>query len=1052
MNTACFALSGLLIFAICPALAHSSSVATVAVDIPVAIYPTSQSAPLTEGGRLILVVSVPTLRRVVIAPEDVTDASLRITLSRFPAAGSIAVYRAIRALSETTTKNDFESKPFAILPFSGFRTGPYSPRASKTAEIAGFGDAVRRSLNDATSGLPLLLVVQGVTSGQTVSLSLSSTVMSVEIVSHPKAALFVPLVKLRKDVYVHSQDGHLFYGNQRLRLWGCVRPQVPNIETADRIADMGFNAIRMWGPRTTETSGPLVDDKTGEFLPASSGSGSQLDEYDRFFARAKKDRLFIMSTGLTDIAQASEKSVWLKGDGRDWPEWQKAMSSHPDIWMINFMAAVDDRLLRARKQQVKDYLTHVNPYTGRDYAHEEAIAIYELANENAHVKRTLEKGFEKWPPFFVHELQLSWNQWLIRRYHDDAGLTLAWAKLDHGEFLSDGTVKLEPIVSDQTGYGKRRASDFIRFLIQLDSGLNKQIEDFARSFAPKNVGVAIIPFSYDTQYQASNAWLFDNTQSGEVANFGMYFWSLQSPLNKPPGMYVMDSSTVQGKITAIYETMDGRPDPYRAAYPYRLAALASWQDWDAIFFHYWDGFVKKGRTFSDEDYLAGSLSYISPSHYWTAVYYEKDPALLSSMAIAGQMFIRGAISPAPHPLTYVLGAKSIFDLGALGGADLARATYSQGARILFRPDSDSATTVVGAMSPDVDAKPAGAVAMGEQVLWDWPNNRLIIDTPTAKAYVGSPHGNYRFHDGTVVGGFEGSFVAFGISSMDGKPINGKDASRKLYFTAVNDAKNTGYKIRFDEASDPMPSGGPFGIGKLIENNGTAPVLVDRAPYKVWFPTDLTGTFEGFDLARRQRFSKIVTEGRLENDGDDLYLNSLSIRSPGTHAIATPQTDIVASPASARQTVPASVPPPHTVVVELAAIWNPLPGVRWSDNILSVAAHLRQAGLQTETITPNAEHLRLPDTAALFHSACDVDILFRAGTMSSINAVFKQPPVLSVVMAEYDRQFGVAIEKHIASSEDQVSTIVWKNTYGKRSLTVTVTETQGTLSIGYTIDF
>src|SRR3984957_3412873 len=293
------------------------------------------------------------------------------------------------------------------------------------------------------------------------------------------------------------------------------------------------------------------------------------------------------------------------------------------------------------------------------------------------------------------------------------------------------------------------------------------------------------------------------------------------------------------------------------------------------------------------------------------------------MAIAGQMFIRGAISPAPHPLTYVLGAKSIFDLGALGGVDLARATYSQGARILFRPDSDTATTIVGSASPGIDSRPMEAIAMGDQVLWDWPNSRLIIDTPTAKAYIGAPHGNYRFHDGTVVGGFEGSFIAFGMSSMDGKPILGRDGSRKLYLTAVSEAKNTGYKIRFDEASDPMPAGGPLGIGKLIESNGTAPILVDPAPYKVWFPTDLTGTFEGFDLARRLRFSKPLTEGHLTYNGRDLYLASLSIRSSGAKLLTTPQTDIVAPVQSGKRAsaIPLAAPSRRAPMIELARIWN-----------------------------------------------------------------------------------------------------------------------------------
>ena len=322
MKTARIALSALFALSFCTALAQSQGVPTVAVDIPIATYQASQSSTLADDGQLILVVSVPTLSRVILAPEDVLDASLRISLSHTPSSGSIAVYRGIHTPSRNITKSDFESKPFAILPFSNFRADSYYPRGPKLLDVTGFGDAVRKSLIDATSGLPLLLVAEGISPGQAANLSLGSTVMSVRVVSHPKTTLFAPPVQPQKNVYVHNQDGHLFYGEQRLRLWGCVRPQVPNVETADRIANMGFNAIRMWGPRITETSGPLIDEETGEFLQALPGDGSQLDEYDRFFARAKKDGLFIMVTGLTDIAQASEKSTWLRGDGRDWTEWQ----------------------------------------------------------------------------------------------------------------------------------------------------------------------------------------------------------------------------------------------------------------------------------------------------------------------------------------------------------------------------------------------------------------------------------------------------------------------------------------------------------------------------------------------------------------------------------------------------------------------------------------------------------------------------------------------------------------------------------------------------------
>ena len=1034
---------------------QQAATASVQIDIPTETDPVGQTGSIADNGTLILTINVPTLQRAVLAPADVVDASLEISLANSSPLGSIAVYRLAHPGSKSDlTRADFASEPMAILPVEKLPPSSSLSRGARVVEVRGLGNDVRNALTNSPEGLPILLIARTKAPNDRLVLGIRDTVVKVTIISHPKVTLFTPPVRQREGVYAHNRDGHLYYGDQRLRLWGCVRPQLPNIETVDRIASMGFNAIRMWGPRANNSSkgsSALIDDRSGKFVSTSPGDGSPLDEYDRFYAEAKKDGLFIMATGLTDFPHVSSKSEWLKGDGKNWPDWQKAMSSKPDDWIVNFMAAVDDRLYRARQQQVRNYLTHINPYTGKDYAHDEAIAIYELANENAHVKRTLEKGFEKWPPFFVSELQQRWNQWLTLRYRNDVDLMRAWTKLDANETLIAGSIKLEPVILHRDGYSTRRGSDFIRFLIEIDGEFNKKLESYARTFAPMGVGVAVIPFSYDTQYMPSNAWLFDDTNRADVANFGMYFWSLQNPLTKPPGMYVMDSSTVERKITVIYETMDGRPDPYRAAYPYRLAALASWEDWDAIFFHYWDGFHEKGRTYSDEDYLTGTLSYIAPTHYWTAVYYEKDPALLSTMAIAGQMFIHGAIAPAPHPLTYVLGAKSIFDLGALNGADLARATYSQGARIRFEPDSDSGTTVEGEVHESLDAPPTEAISMGDQVLWDWPNGRLIIDTPTAKAYAGIPHGKYRFADGTVVGGFDDHFVSFGMISSDGTPLIGANGARKIYISAANDARNTGYHIQFNEAVDPMPSGGPLGIGSLIKENGTSPVQVDRVPFQVWFPTDLKGHFNGYDLARRQRLNKVVLNGHLEHDGTELYLGSLFIDKPGTHTIATPQPDSI---------TPAPTPPAtHPGVISggmadtrLANLWNPLPGIKWSDSLQEVEDHLRSSGVHFDAATLVSGHLHLANTDALFRTASNADVIGQNDRILSISVVFSQPPLLTNVIAAYDKQLGPAVEKHIADTEDQITTVKWSRREGDATLTVTLTETQGTLGIVYTATF
>jgi hypothetical protein len=317
--------------------------------------------------------------------------------------------------------------------------------------------------------------------------------------------------------------------------------------------------------------------------------------------------------------------------------------------------------------------------------------------------------------------------------------------------------------------------------------------------------------------------------------------------------------------------------------------------------------------------------------------------------------------------------------------------------------------------------------------------------------VGIPHGKYRFTDGTVVGGFDDHFVSFGMISSDGAPLIGANATRRIYISAANDARNTGYHIQFNEAVDPMPSGGPLGIGKLIKENGTSPVQVDRVPYQVWFPTNLNGHFDGYDLARRQRLNKVVLNGHLEHDGTELYLGSLFIDKPGTHTIATPQPDFI----TRAPTLPATQPgviSSRMADTRLANLWNPIPGVQWSDSLPEVEGHLRNSGVHFDTATAISGHLHLASTDAFFHTASDADVIGQDDHISSISVVFSQPPLLTDVIAAYDKQLGHPVEKHIAVTEDQITTVKWLQREGGATLTVTLTETQGTLGIVYIATF
>src|SRR6201999_4243195 len=100
---------------------------------------------------------------------------------------------------------------------------------------------------------------------------------------------------------------------------------------------------------------------------------------------------------------------------------------------------------------------------------------------------------------------------------------------------------------------------------------------------------------------------------------------------------------VDAMPTVLYETNQSRPNPARAEYPLKLAALASWQDWDGIFWHYW---AARDLT-SDEEYLAGPMAQLTTTHYWTGVQHEHDPVMTSAMALAGRIFLNQEIKPAP---------------------------------------------------------------------------------------------------------------------------------------------------------------------------------------------------------------------------------------------------------------------------------------------------------------------------------------------------------------------------------------------------------------------
>jgi hypothetical protein len=1007
----------------------------------------NETRTLILGGatnaKVMLTPNIPLFNRILLKTDDILNAQLEIFMSKpsgKPAPDTGAELKLYEVKDGNTAGGQLVgSVPLKNLPETG------------EADLLELAPALKANLNGpAPTQQSFVLAVEG-GQGTPPEVQIFGTqdrkqIPSIKLLLHeyPSAQLYPdPPIRPQPGVYAKVVDGHITYGGKRLRLWGVVG--FPHV---DRLVKMGYNAQRVWEPSSGNTApgmGAYTEEsiKKGEFATYVKGDGSRLDVADKHMAELKAANCFVMFGGLATsmpLKSLLEDDSIISG-GEDWAQWKEAMTMKGAGEPLHYLF-VDERLQKAKKAHARNELTHVNQYTGKAYGQEEHIAIYEVFNENGFVEKLLGGELAKWPPYFKDKLQVKWNKWLVDRYKDDASLKQAWGSLKDGESLAGGTVAPAPDFEGRAGFPEKRGDDFIHFVIDLENQFNQDFRSYCRTLAPSGVGVNVAPFSFDTLYRPSLQWAY--TQSlGDVHSQGMYFWDLKPSLEKPPSAYVMDSYTPAGMPTVIYETNSARPNPYRSEWPLKAAALASYQDWDAVFWHYW------GPTDNDHDvaYLSTPMQLPGRIYYWNAVIHENDPVMDTAMALGGRIFINNLIPPAKNPDVFKIGKQALFSYSAFRGIDVADATFTKGSRLQYAPDDDSGVTLNGQPVP-----PAGriekAIASGQYVTWDWPNGRLIIDAPTVKAYVGRVDGSFRFSDGITLGDINTPWICFSMSSADGKPLTGADASKRILMNGVFDAKNSGFNFDYNVL------GGPIDQAKAIRNPGHAPTLVDKVEYKLWFPNQFDGALKSYDFALRETGSTLISkDNELSQQGATPYMDVLEVNQwegegtlPLAQATAIPLQDYSRSnqPLTPVATADASTPS--------GAIY-PIPGMDWtmaypaaqhflenSTLLISSVSRLDTSTAPDKTVTVTGAQL-----PSLWNSLTDILLSFSNNKMTKVEVTFKQPPPVDDLVTKFSTTLGDPVEKKL-EAQYGTTEIHWVGKPGFPD--VFVTESQGIMKIIY----
>ena len=133
------------------------------------------------------------------------------------------------------------------------------------------------------------------------------------------------------------------------------------------IASVFTTPTTRWRPRGIWKAGTP---KKNEFDPG------QLDRLDYFIAALKRHGIY------ANINLHISRNYW---EGEDFPD-GLASNRERQEKLPNYGKGLDkinDQMIRMQRDYARALLTHVNPYTGTNYAKEPCVAIVEINNENS---------------------------------------------------------------------------------------------------------------------------------------------------------------------------------------------------------------------------------------------------------------------------------------------------------------------------------------------------------------------------------------------------------------------------------------------------------------------------------------------------------------------------------------------------------------------------------------------------------------------------------------------------------------------------------------------
>lgn len=604
----------------------------------------------------------------------------------------------------------------------------------------------------------------------------------------PASVSFLLPTPAGKDGFIRSEGGHLVTpSGPRFRIWGVnltMRATTPSREAAPllaaHLARCGVNCVRFHfldRPAPTGILDPSRND-TRALDPA------QLDRLDFFIAQLKV-------RGIYADLNLNVGRTYKPGDGV------------ADAELLGFAKALtyfDPHLLELQEEYARQLLTHKNPYTGREYRDEPAVALVEFVNENSIVEswfsgrllgRATRRNPGTWtdiPARYEKDLTALYNRWLADTLAPDA---LACLRKAAGVADGQPVPRLQP--AEFNAAPAERFHTEARFYMDLE---RRWFDRMARFLREELKVRSLLVGTADHNHGRSGYPLLASTSRLDVVD-GHVYWQHPSyrtdpatgrqtgfdipntPMVNDPGhstVVQLSRSAVAGKPYIVSEVNHPFPAEHACEGIPILAAYAALHDWDGVFWYT----LAHNPLVGEKPRAIGHFD-IGP-----------DPVKMAQLPAGALMFLRADVRPAKQTATRSYSAEQVRESLRLPWAQSPYFTpgFPRSLPLL------QATRITSFDGPPIGSfGPAPAepyVSDTGEISWTGAAKKqgvVAINTPRSQALVGFVADSPPSTDNLALK-LDIPFAAVTLGSLDGRPIA---QSSRLLLTATARVGNSGMR-------------------------------------------------------------------------------------------------------------------------------------------------------------------------------------------------------------------------------------------------------------------